>query len=183
MIAFLRTERGRAVLPNLKMPMLTGLFLLSAIMPAAANNPPPVADHAWGGCSLPASLRTQLNNAIKATASTKFASVSVDFIVVHSVAADNDGQPLTTGGTTGVILCTFKGGTSAATPTQETTPIPDTAGVHPGSTNIDILTNQEQSVLQYKLNNGALAGTIEKRVCQTTDGNTDCYRVYKPSGG
>jgi hypothetical protein len=35
-------------------------------------------------------------------------------------------------------------------------------------------------VLQYKLNDGALTGKTEKRLCQTTDGNTDCFRVFKP---
>ena len=126
-------------------------------------------------------MKTQLANAIKSR-SSKFASVTVDFIVVHSVTLDNDGQPLTAaagGGNTGVILCTFQGA-SAATSTLETTPIPDTAGPHTGSTNIDILTNQQQSVLQYKLNDGSLAGKVEKRVCQTTDDNTDCFRVFKP---
>ena len=144
----------------------------------AAPAPAPVKDHAWGGCVLGPVARVLLETAIKVQ-SSKLAGVYIDYIVVHSVTADNDGQPLTTGGKTGVILCTFQG-TSQAAATTETTPIPDAAAAHPGSTNIDVLTNQEQSVLQYKLNDGSLAGKTEKRVCQTTDGNTDCFRVFKP---
>ena len=171
-----------SVCGSLKMPLtifstlLAVLVLVGAAGSAAANNPGPVKDHAWGTCQLPASLRTTLNNAIKAASGNKYSSVNADFIVVHSIALDNNGQPLASGGNSGVVLCTFTG-KSAATTTLETTPIPDAAGPHPGSTNINILANQQQSVLQYKLNDGSRAGKIEKRVCQTTDGNTDCVRV------
>jgi len=173
-----------SVCGSLKMPLtifstlLAVLVLVGAAGSAAANNPGPVKDHAWGTCQLPASLRTTLNNAIKAASGYKYSSVNADFIVIHSLELDNDGQPIGTGGNSGVILCTFKL-TTGATTTQETTPIPDASGPHTGSTNINILTNQQQSVLQYKLNDGSLAGKIEKRVCQTTDGNTDCVRVFK----
>jgi hypothetical protein len=62
-----------------------------------------------GGCALYSSVRSQLETAIKAQ-SSKFASVYVDFIVVHSLMLNNDGQQLTAaagGGYSGVILCTF----------------------------------------------------------------------------
>jgi hypothetical protein len=154
------------------------VVLLGATLPASANSPGPVKDRAWGACKLSQSIRNSLASSIKSASGNKYSSVSVDFIVVHSISLDNNGQPLTTGGHSGAILCTFQGA-SAATATQETTPIPNATN-HPASTNIDILSNQQQSVLQYELNNGTLAGNIEKRVCQTTDRNTDCFRVYKP---
>lgn len=182
MISFLRSQRARRRMCAAGLQAFAMLLAVANGSAPASATPDLKPNHAWGGCSLPSTLRTQLNNAIKATASSKFASVAVDFIVVHTIALDNNGQPLTAaagGGHSGVILCTFKGGTSAATPTLETTAIPNAAN-HPASTNIDILSNQQQSVLQYKLNDGSLAGKVEKRVCQTTDGNTDCFRVFKP---
>jgi hypothetical protein len=137
---------------------------------------PPVKDHAWGSCTLSATVQNAIKNALQAE-SPAFGTVSVDFIVVHAVATQNDGQPLQSGGNTGVVLCTFPGTSTKVT--AETTPIPN-ATDQPGSTNIDILQVQQQAVQQYKINDGARANKIEKRVCQTTQGNTDCWRVFKP---
>jgi len=136
----------------------------------------PVKDHAWGGCTLSATVRDTIKNALQAE-SAAFGTVSVDFIVVHAVVTQNDGQPLNSGGNSGVILCTFPG--TSAKVTTETTPIPN-ATDQPGSTNIDVLQVQQQAVQQYKINDGARANKIEKRVCQTTQSNTDCWRVFKP---
>ncbi|MFO1050106.1 MAG: hypothetical protein U1E52_19680 [Geminicoccaceae bacterium] len=146
-------------------------------MAATANNPPPVKDHAWGGgCTLSSSVQNTIKNALQAESSA-LGTVSVDFIVIHTVTAQNDGQPLKSGGNTGVVLCTFPG--TNAKVTTETTPIPN-ATDQPGSTNIDVLQVQQQAVQQYKINDGARANKTEKRVCQTTQGNTDCWRVSKP---
>lgn len=146
----------------------------------AAASDPPVKNRAWGGCTLSYSVQTALKNALQAE-SAKLGTVAIDFIVIHTVAADNDGQPLKAsagGGSTGVVLCSFPGTTISKT--TETTQIPN-ATDQPGATSIDIVQVQQQAVEQYEINGGgALDGTREKRVCQTTLGNTDCFRVKKP---
>ncbi len=149
--------------------------IVGAPVTAGATNPP-VKDHAWGGCTLSTTVRDVIKNALQAE-SPAFGPVSVDFIVIHALATQNDGQPLKSSGNTGVILCTFPG--TSANVTTETTPIPNGTD-QPGSTNIDVLQVQQQAVQQYKINDGARANKIEKRVCQTTQSNTDCVRVFKP---
>jgi hypothetical protein len=151
---------------------------LSATASATSDTSTLLADRAWGGCRLSASVQNSIKNAVKNASGGKLSSVTVDFITVHSVTLDNDGQPLAVGGgNSGIILCTFPGTT--ANVTTETTQIPNPTN-HPGSTNIDVIQVQQQAVQQYKINDGTRAGKIEKRVCQTTLGNTDCFRVFKP---
>lgn len=180
MTFFLRTYRERVMTQIVNSTLMAMFALASAAAPALASTSPPVKDHAWGACQLSSTLRTQLNSAIKSASGNKFTSVSVDFIVVHSIASDNNGQPIIPaagGGNSGVILCTFNGTSKAAT-TFETTVIPNGSD-QPNADKIDILTNQQQSVLQYELKYPLPPNKIEKRVCQTTDRNTDCFRVFK----
>lgn len=166
--------RSRPASPWLVLACATAILGSSSV--AATANNPPLKDHAWGGCTLSSSVQNTIRKALQAESSA-FGTVSVDFIVIHTVATQNDGQPLKSGGNTGVVLCTFPG--TNAKVTTETTPIPN-AGDQPGSTNIDILQVQQQAVQQYKINDGARANKTEKRLCQTTQGNTDCWRVSKP---
>lgn len=166
--------RPRSASPWLVLACATAVLGMSSAT-ANANNPP-LKNHAWGGCTLSSAVQNTIRNALQAESSA-FGTVSVDFIVIHTVATQNDGQPLKSGGNTGVILCTFPG--TNAKVTTETTQIPN-ATDQPGSTNIDVLQVQQQAVQQYKINDGARANKTEKRVCQTTQDNTDCWRVAKP---
>jgi hypothetical protein len=161
-----------------------------AAPPASAQPvPPPLpnpADHAFG-CQLGLVTKTTIQAAIKLL-HPQLKDVSVDFIVAHSVPNENDGQPLKANPTrfTGPIVCSFSGGVPVPPPpfkiarTTENTVIPDELPNNGGATKVDVLSTQQQWVLQYRFKDGDKQGQIEKRICQTVDGNTDCFRLFKP---
>ena len=168
----------RATLVLALAALAAGGFLRPATA-VAQTLPPPQADHPFG-CQLGLITKTTIETAIKLLY-PQFSSVAIDFIVVNSVPQDNDGQPLKTGGTTGPILCSFSGGIPVPpTPYRIATTTESTLIPGGDAASVDILSNQQQSVLQYRINGGTRNGQIEKRVCQTTDGNTDCFRLFKP---
>ena len=161
---------------------LAALAAGCAMLPTALQAqtlPPPRADHAFG-CQLGLVTKATIETAIKILY-PQVSNVAIDFIVVHSVPQENDGQPLRAGGTTGPIICSFSGGIPVPpTPyrietTRENVLIPSG-----DATSATILSNQQQSVMQYRINGGTRNGQIEKRICQTTDGNSDCFRLFKP---
>src|SRR5690606_36355963 len=118
-------------------------------------------------------------------------AVDVSFIVVYSVQNPNAGQPVGAS-YTGPVICrgsaprltTFeKDGT---TPLAETSVIP--ADTDPGgATSVDVLSSQEQLLLQYKLNGGSNGGDNAIRVCGTTKDGTTCAQiddvVFSPGPG
>jgi hypothetical protein len=125
------------------------------------------ANHAYGGCSLDLTTTVQdLLRDINNTGSFNTAQLKVSFVIVYTMN-NNDGQRLGGNSYSGVILCKNPDEVSIQ-PTTETTVIP----------NVDIKDIEQTYVLRYQLNGGS--GAIEKRVCQQTDANTDCFRVSPP---
>jgi hypothetical protein len=157
----------------------------------AADPPDPVQDKAWGNCSLNSATVEAIRSAVAAgpgIQNTTTKPVKVSFIVVYSLAYDNDGQPLSgPSAFTGPVICrssevgiTALDNTGAAL--KETTDIPTQTDPGPvKATSIDILEAEEAFTLQYTLNNGSNAGKIEKRMCLTIEGNVDCFRIF-PAG-
>jgi hypothetical protein len=171
-----------------------GSALLAGSTGAAIAQPPPAPqeDRAWGGCTLDAEAVDALESRINASGDfddTTGGPFKVSFVLVYALDNDNDGQPLDVGELddddddddddeappfTGVILCTNAAddpGQVDIETTTETTVLPD----------VDILDIEQTFVLQYRVNGGPSDGKTEKRVCQTTDSNTDCFRIFPPS--
>jgi hypothetical protein len=156
---------------------------------ALATDPPdPATDRAWGGCVLNPTAVTQLIQSIRDSSipgTIQDSQVKVGFVVVYTLANDNDGQPLGGSTFTGPVVCknpsevgiTALDNTGA--PLKETTDIPTQTDPGPvKATSIDILAAEEAFALQYTLNNGSNAGKIEKRACYTTKGNVECFRIF-----
>lgn len=158
--------------------------------------PPPEENHVWGGCELSAEAVNEIRQNIFDSAGGEggpfgdFAdSLEVAFVVVYSLQ-ENDGQPLTTEGHTGPILCV--GGTVGEgishlgiETTTDTTQIPDpTSNAGSGdAVSVDILDLEEALALRYLPlfddgEGGLFEGIPEKRYCHTVDDNNDCFTVF-----
>jgi len=163
------------------------LASLLGLQPASAQPIEPAQPNHAFPCQLGLVTKTTIQAAIKLLHAQQLKDVSVDFIVVHAVPRENDGQPLKANPSqfTGPIICTFSGGVPAPPPpykiarTTENTVIPDGLSNTGGATKVNILSKQQQSVLQYEFSDGMKAGKKEKRICQTVDGNTDCFRLFQ----
>lgn len=151
---------------------------------AADSTPPPAKDKVWGGCRLSATTVSALENDLEAPGGIGNNKAAVSFVVIYTLANDNNGQLLKGTDFTGAVICTNpsavgiaafdKTGTNLLT---ETTDIP--TQTDPGNApSVDILEAEEMFSLKYQLNGGANAGDIEKRVCHTTDNNVDCFRIF-----
>ena len=171
---------------------LASALVIGGSVPALAVDPPdPAANKVWGGCVLTPTTVTGLIGNIGVGQGIQGNQVKVSFVVVYTLAYDNNGQPLTGSGSsfTGPVICRNpsevgitafdKGGEGGQVLLKETTDIPTQTdpGV-PQATSVDILDAEEAFFLRYVLNNGANAGKNEKRVCHTTDGNVDCFRIF-----
>jgi hypothetical protein len=169
---------------------LASALLLGGSVPALATGPTdppnPAVSHVWAGCELsPATLEALAADAAVEVEGT----AQISFVVVYTLSNDNDGQLLGESGFTGPVLCTnpFEVGITAlqkdgTTPLTETSDIP--AQTDPGgATTVDILEAEEAFIIKYRLDNGANAEDIEKRVCHTVDGNVDCFIIFPSSTG
>src|SRR5690349_15526481 len=90
---------------------------------ADPNVPPPALNRVWAGCSLDYSTVNGIRTAIASGTNIDGEGLDVSFIVVYSLGHTNDGQPLTTGGTTGPIICL--GEYTAVAPTTEQKDLPN----------------------------------------------------------
>jgi hypothetical protein len=167
------------------MALASALVVGSSVQALAQDVPIPEANKAWGGCVLDSSTVDALKARIRLGSGIKADSATVSFVVVYTLANDNDGQPLQSGPSnfTGPVICrndseVGKVGITAFDTSHnlitQTTDIP--TQTHSGVSNIDILEFEQASILQYRLNGGTNA--IEKRVCLTTDANVACFRIF-----
>jgi hypothetical protein len=163
--------------------MIVGSTVLA--LAAEPDVPPPAPDKLWGGCVLDEATVAGLIRSVGAGNGLQQSTAEVSFVVVYTLDNDNDGQPLSGSGSnfTGPVICTNPQAVNITafakdrSPLKEITDIP--TQTDPGNaTSADILESEEALILQYRLNNGGNAGDIEKRVCHTTEGNVDCFRIF-----
>jgi hypothetical protein len=118
-------------------------------------------DRVWEGCFLDPTTLSNLQADLTRTGILD--SPSVSFIVVYSLGTDNAGQPLTTGGATGPVICRASETSPSVATTTQTTGI--------GNTNLfDVA---EGFMLRY----GAASADAQMRFCHTVDSNVDCFRI------
>jgi hypothetical protein len=130
-------------------------------------------------CTLDTTTYNNLVTLLNPITNPPFNPGQVGFIVIYTLN-DNDGQKLSGSGParyTGPVVCTSPGVSMAAT--LGTTDIPNSTD-QPGATSIDVLNTEEAFLLRYKINQGSLTNTIEKRFCHTVANNSDCFRVFVP---
>jgi hypothetical protein len=157
-------RKGLAV--SLSMLAVAGLLSCSSL-PAMAQQ----ANRVFANCTFTtAALQSALKIPLSGFVNNQ---LQASYIVIYTRTNPNDGQPLKSpaGSFSGPILCVSS--TEAATATTENTPIPNATN-QPGTTSVDILGAEEAFHLQYQRNPG---GIIEKRVCHTVAGTTDCFFV------
>jgi hypothetical protein len=169
------------------MALASALVIGGSVQALAADPPDPAANKVWGGCVLTPTTVTGLIGNIDDGPGIQGNQVKVSFVVVYTLAYDNNGQPLTGSGSpfTGPVICRNPSevGITSLDNTggllKETTDIPTQTdpGV-PKATSVDILDAEEAFFLRYVLNNGANIGKKENRVCHSTDGNVDCFRIF-----
>jgi hypothetical protein len=166
-----RNSGGRAdcrASPVQSLVMLAAAALLSGVsLPAMAQQ----ANHVFANCTFTtAALQSALKIPLSGFVNNQ---LQASYIVIYTRTNPNDGQPLKSpaGSFSGPILCVNS--TESATATTENTPIPNATN-QPGTTSVDILGAEEAFHLQYQRNPG---GVIEKRVCHTVAGITDCFFV------
>jgi hypothetical protein len=150
---------------------------------------PPTRDRVWGGCSLLPSTVNAIRTALQAGRNIDSANIEFSHLVVYSNNNTNNGQPLTTGGTTGPVIC--RAPDVGIKKTTESQDIPNSTD-QPGVTAVDLLDTSEALVLRYGYPVGQLSQTLETRFCHTVansdttgaltspppETNTDCFRVY-----
>jgi hypothetical protein len=148
--------------------LLCALYALgNGSLAMATPPPPPPAKDRIATCRLNATAVKSLKQSLKST--TGLAESNVDFALVYSLANPNDGQP-TTDGYTGPVLCINpESVTYPPTPTSENTP------VGPAGQAWNITDLEQALLLQYRKTDGV----IEKRVCHTVAGNTDCFLIKR----
>jgi hypothetical protein len=189
--------------------VLAGVLLLGSGTTATAQNvPAAAADHVWAGCVLtlgelvevdigddqteevfvPGSLDLLRENVAQSLLIPD-EDVEIAFVVVYALNNPNNGQPVP-GGFTGPIICTNPGNLEVqgfgitgfeednATRLTEASEIPTDTDPG-GAASVDIVGAEEAFILQYQLNGGSNDGKVEKRVCHTVAGNTDCFIVHE----
>ena len=161
-------RRHRLAGPARSLAVLAVAGLLSCVsLPAMAQQ----ANHVFSNCTFTtAALQSILKIPLSGFVNNQ---LQASYIVIYTRTNPNDGQPLKSpaGSFSGPILCVSS--TETATPTTENTPIPNATN-QPGTTSVDILGAEEAFHLQYQRNPG---GVIEKRVCHTVAGITDCFFI------
>lgn len=155
---------------------LVGVATLASLVLAAGDVRAQFAANQAGSCVLGNGAKSALEQSLKNDAGLT-GNLSVDVIVIHSVANPNEGQPIGGGNFTGPIVCTFRGSSGAVlnsiTPTNANTKIP-------ASGTIDILGTELVSAIQYRRNSNNL---IEKLMCLTTDNNNNCFTIAPAAPG
>jgi hypothetical protein len=154
-------------------PRWAGLMLCLSVMTSAvypstafavADVPAPAANRLWGGCQLSTNA---VNEILGKTG-------AADFILVYSFST-NDGQPVGTQTPpphTGPIVCTAPN--TQITAYTESTPLPNR---DTGGNTIDILNTEQAEIVHH-----SRGGAVEKRICRSVGGNTDCRTVTLGSG-
>jgi hypothetical protein len=156
--------------------MLAAVGLVSGVSPQAAIAAE--ADHIFSGCTFTTS---SIRGALTITdPDLSTATLEASYILIYVRANPNDGQQIGATTTyTGPVLC-INAGTDSIAETTETTQIPNSSD-HPGAVSVDVLGTEEALHLQYLLNfpggPGDPPGDVEKRVCHTVAGNTDCFFI------
>lgn len=155
-------------------------LLVGASGPATAAEPELKLDHVWAGC--------ELDQATVSALSADLADSGIEdeeggpnpeiaFVLVYSLN-DNDGQPAVVGedeGMTGPVLCLNKnlnvgaGNELTIDTTDQTTNIPES-----GTANF--LDVEDVFIVRYQLDDES--GDIEKVLCHTVKGNSDCFRIF-----
>jgi hypothetical protein len=175
---------------------LTAALLVGSTAHALAQAPDPAADHVWGGCVLSTGEGGTVGSLLADIADSDSAdedpdldqeNLQVGFVVVYTLGNPNDGQPIDGGGFTGPVIClnpnlvdvtAFED--DGETPLTETSAIPDDTGPD-GADSVDLLAAEEVFILQYEINDddeeSFIDGNIEKRICHTVAGNSDCFIV------
>ena len=105
-------------------------------------------------------------------------NIQASYVVIYVRTNPNDGQRMdgTPATYTGPVLCTNEA-TDNIFATTEATQIPNATN-QPNAASVDILGAEESLHLQYRPNlQGGGTGPIEKRVCHTAAGNTDCFFI------
>lgn len=107
-------------------------------------------------------------------------ALSIDSIVIRSAANTNGGQPLTAGGTTGPIVCTFDRSQISPQVPYAIEPVNPTPAnplpAAPGTMNL--VTSQIDTWLQYKRNP---TGKTENLICLSAGDNSNCFRISPAS--
>ena len=183
-----RNRRGsivRSVFGYLKDParsfvMLATAGLLSFVSSHAIAQqlpgPGPKANRVFFECTF---TTINIQNALTISNSNKNklagGQVQASYILIYVRGNPNDGQRLagTTPAYTGPVLCVNSDTEAPPAQTTEGTPIPNSIN-QPLTKSVDILGGEEALHLQYKRNPG---GVIEKRVCHTVAGITDCFFI------
>jgi hypothetical protein len=167
---------GRFTSLAVSIAMLAAGGLASGVSPPAATAAE--ADHIFAGCTF---TTTSLRTALTITDSDlSAATLQASYILIYVRANPNDGQQIgVTTSYTGPVLC-INADTESIAETTEATQIPNSTD-HPGAVSVDILGTEEALHLQYLLNfsggPGVPPGDVQKRVCHTVAGNTDCFFI------
>jgi hypothetical protein len=154
--------------------------LVLACCTTAASAAPLTANRA-GSCVLPGGTAGVLKLALAVANAQQslgldIGDVAIDSIVIRSAALPNGGQPLSAGGHTGAIVCTFNRlqispqTPYAIAPTTASTSIND----------IDLMATQIDSWIQYSRNP---SGPTENLICLSTRNNDDCFKITPATGG
>jgi len=168
------------------MAVASALVAGTSIPAIAADPPAPAANRVWAGCQLSPTTVTALIGNLEATGGIPSGNAAVSFVVVYTLANDNNGQHLSGPNFTGPVICTNPGqvgitafdknGETGGNRITETTDIP--TQTHPSGGTIDILEAEEEFILKYVLS-GSTAP--EKRLCHSTGPNVDCFRIFPSS--
>jgi hypothetical protein len=200
-------EAGRSWLSGTAGVSVLALLLLGSGTATAQNVPGAAADHVWAGCVLtlgewvevevgedetedvfvPGSFDLLRENVAESLLIPE-ENVEIAFVVVYALNNPNNGQPVP-GGFTGPIICTNPGNEEVTGVgitgfnrfnqlLTEASEIP--TDTDPGAADsVDIVGAEEAFILQYQLNGGSNDGNVEKRICHTVAGNTDCFIVHE----
>jgi hypothetical protein len=170
------TVFSRFTIPTMSLAMLGAVGFVSGVLPRTAAAAEP--NHVFTSCTF---TTTSLRAALTITdADLSAATLEASYILIYVRANPNDGQKIgTTTSFTGPVLC-INEDTESIVETTESTQIPN-SNDHPGAVSVDILGTEEALHLQYLLNfsggPGDPPGDVEKRVCHTVAGNTDCFFI------
>lgn len=172
--------------PARSFAMLTAVTMAIGFAQQTSAAPPgsPTANEVFSGCTFDAGMLDDLlnisnsdRNALTDSDADPQGDVVAHYIVIYRADTQNNGQVLSAGGATGVVVCVATNKTVSAS--AEGVPVPN--GVdHPGAASVDILATQGGSVLQFDVNGGSRDGDVENRFCHSTDTGIDCVLVQEP---
>ena len=167
------------------MALASALIVGGSVQALAQDPPDPAANRVWAGCVLDDTSPTGTVANLKADLEKGGIPVGeVSFVVVYTLANDNDGQDRGDGSFTGPVICTNSAEVVITAEDEDGDPLTERTDIptqtHTGAATTDtvnLLSAEEFLILQYSLN-FAPVGQIEKRVCHTTDANVDCFRIF-----